>query len=106
MIARSRTDLQDLVRIAHVKQLGHQRDDQGLGDRLALTDGKYSVLVCDACQFMRHELVTWSLGQRFQYAWTKLGNASFGGQWGSRTLDFFNHQAPLGDEILRRSGAR
>ncbi len=49
--------LQDLVSRFHIKKLGHEGDDVGLGNGLSLTYGQRGVVVGSVSVPVRHEVV-------------------------------------------------
>ncbi len=66
LVARAGADLEHLRLRRQLQQLGHQRHDVRLRDRLAVADGQRRVVVRTVCRSRRHECVAGNGGHRAQ----------------------------------------
>ena len=68
LISRAGSDFEHAIAAGWPRQLGHQRDDVGLGNGLLVTDRKRSVVVCLWLKIRKHEEMTGDLAHRRQHA--------------------------------------
>jgi hypothetical protein len=64
LITRSRADLEHTIRRFGVQQLGHERDDEGLRDRLPFTDRQRSIGIGERLLRGRNEAMARNGGDR------------------------------------------
>ncbi len=93
LITYTGTDLQRYVARPQLEQIGHERDDEGLRDGLAVADRQRRVEIRVGLQFQRHELVARDLAHHLDHPGGKRGLAEL-----SRKENRIGHD--LGDHLL------